>query len=65
MSLHASSSALPLRRAPPSAVQDSPTNPKLFAAAALLIAVLIADALLILAAAPSVADLASLYVTTT
>jgi len=46
-------------------VQDSPTNPKLFAAAALLIAVLIADALLILAAAPSVADLASLYVTTT
>lgn len=65
MSLHASSSALPLRRAPPSAVQDLPTNPKLFAAAALLIAVLIADALLILAAAPSVANLASLYVTTT
>ncbi|MFZ2068760.1 MAG: hypothetical protein WAV27_22540 [Xanthobacteraceae bacterium] len=65
MSLHAPSSALPLRRAPSSAVQDSSANPKLFVAVTLLIAVLIADAILISAAAPSVADLASLYVTTT
>jgi hypothetical protein len=54
-----------LRRAPSSAVQDSSANPKLFVAVTLLIAVLIADAILISAAAPSVADLASLYVTTT
>ena len=61
MSFHPSSSALPLRRP----VQSSSTDPQLFTAVALLLAVLIADALLILAASPSLADLASLYVSTT
>jgi len=65
MSLHTSSSALPSRRAPQSAVRGLSADPKLFAAVSLLIAVLIADALLILAAAPGLADLASFYVSTT
>ncbi len=65
MSLHSSASTVPLRRAPRSAVPNSSADPKLFAAAALLIAVLIADALLIRAAAPNLADLASFYVSTT
>ncbi len=61
MSIHPSSSALPLRHP----VQNSSTDPQFFSAVALLLAVLIADALLILAASPSLADLASLYVSTT
>jgi hypothetical protein len=61
MSFHPSSSALPLRRR----VRSSSTDPQLLTAVALLLAVLIADALLILAASPSLADLASLYVSTT
>ncbi len=65
MSLHSSASPSPLRRAAPGAARDSSTDPKLLTAVALLIAVLIGDALLILAAAPSLADLASLYVATT
>lgn len=47
------------------AVQDSSNDRKLLTAAALLIAVLIADALLIWAVAPSLADLATFYVSTT
>jgi hypothetical protein len=65
MSFHPLSSALPLRRPMRGAVQTSPVDPQLFTAVALLLAVLIADALLILADSPSLADLASLYVSTT
>jgi hypothetical protein len=65
MSLHSSASTLPLRRASRSAVPHRSTDPKLFAAVALLVAVLIADALLIWAAVPGLADLASFYVSTT
>jgi hypothetical protein len=65
MSFHPSSSALPLRRATRSAVPSSSANPQLLTAIVLLLAVLIADALLILATAPSIADLTSLYVSTT
>ncbi len=65
MSLHSSASTLPLRRIPRSAATHSSADPKLFAAVALLVAVLIADALVILAATPSLADLASFYVSTT
>ena len=65
MSFHPSSSALPLRRPTRSVVQTSSTDPQLFTAFALLLAVQIADALLILAASPSLSDLASLYVSTT
>jgi hypothetical protein len=64
MSLHSSASTLPLRRASRSAVPRS-ADPKLLAAVALFIAVLIADALLIWAAVPGLADLASFYVSTT
>ena len=46
-------------------VRRSAADPKLFAAVALLIAVLIADAILISAGAPSLVDLGSLYLTTT
>ena len=65
MSLHASSSALPLRRAPPSAVQDSPPNPKLFAAAGLLIAVLGKEGGGLAGAMLSVFRLVGLFVWTT
>jgi hypothetical protein len=65
MSLHLSYSTLPLRRAPRGAARDSSADSKLFAAVALLIAVLIADAVVIQAAVPSLADLASFYVSTT
>ena len=65
MSFHSSASTLPLRRASRSAVPRSSTDPKLFAAVALLVAVLVADALLIWAAVPRLADLASFYVSTT
>lgn len=61
MSLHPSSSAFTMRHP----VRSSSADPQLFTAVALLLAVLIADALVILAAAPSLADLASLYVSTT
>ena len=64
MSFHPSSSALPLRRTTPRMQTRLPIR-KFFTAVALLLAVLIADALLILAASPSLADLASLYVSTT
>jgi len=61
MSLHSSSSVFTMRHP----VRRSAADPKLFAAVALLIAVLIADAILISAAAPSLVDLGSLYLTTT
>lgn len=54
-----------MRRPARSAVQSSSIDGKFYAAVALLIAVLVADALLIWAAAPSVADLATFYVSTT
>jgi len=65
MSLHLSSTAVTMRRPARSAVQSSSIDGKFYAAVALLIAVLVADALLIWAAAPSVADLATFYVSTT
>jgi len=65
MSLHSSSTAVTMRRPARSAVQSSSIDGKFYAAVALLIAVLVADALLIWAAAPSVADLATFYVSTT
>jgi hypothetical protein len=65
MSLHPSPSVFTLRRAAPSAVRSPSTDRQLFAAVALLVVVLVADAQLILAAAPNFADLASLYVSTT
>lgn len=65
MSVHLSSSALPSHRTGGAAAQGAYTDPGLFTAVALLIAVLVADALLILAAAPSLADLATVYITTT
>jgi hypothetical protein len=54
-----------VRRTARSAVRSSSADPQLFAAVALLLAVLIADALLIWGAAPSLGDLGSLYVSTT
>lgn len=65
MSLHSSSSAVAMRRPPRTAVQNSSHDRNFSTAAALLIAVLVADALLIWAVAPSLADLATFYVSTT
>jgi len=65
MSLHSSPSAFTSHRVAPSAGQSSSADPQLFTAIALLLAVLIADSLPIVAAAPNLADLAALYVTTT
>jgi len=60
-----SSSGLTLRRAARGTARRVSADPQLFVAAALFVAVLIAEALFIAAAAPSLADIASLYVTTT
>jgi hypothetical protein len=65
MSIRPSSSSFALRHAPRSAVQNSSADPKLFIAVALFLVVLIANALVILAAAPSSTDPASFYVSTT
>jgi hypothetical protein len=65
MSFHPSFSVLPLRRPMRGAVQTSSADPQFFTAVTQLLAVLIADAILILAAWPGLADLASLYVSTT
>ena len=65
MSLHPSSSVFTMHGPTRSAVRSSSADPKLFTAIALFVAVLIANALLIWAAAPSLTDLGSLYVTTT
>ncbi len=65
MSVHQAPAAFTSRRPVPIAAQSSPTDQRLFTAIALLVAVLIAAALLVLAAAPNLADLASLYVSTT
>jgi hypothetical protein len=54
-----------MRRPPRTAVQNSSHDRNFSTAAALLIAVLVADALLIWAVAPSLADLATFYVSTT
>ena len=47
------------------AARRAPAVAKLYLAAALFVAVLIAEALVIAAAAPSLADIGALYVTTT
>jgi hypothetical protein len=60
-----SSSVLTSRRPARGTGRRVSTDPQLFVAAALFVAVLIAEALFIAAAAPSLADIASLYVTTT
>lgn len=65
MSLHPSSSAFTMRHPGRRSERRPFADPQLFTAVALLLAVVIADALLILAAAPKLADLASLYVSTT
>ena len=65
MSLHSSPLAVTMRHPARTAVQASSDERKLLTAAALLIAVLIADALLIWAVAPSLANLATFYVSTT
>ncbi len=65
MSLHSSSSAFTIRHPARRAVQSSSADPKFLIAVALFVAVLVADALLISAAAPSLADFSSLYVSTT
>jgi hypothetical protein len=54
----------PLRRRVDNAVRSSRVNSTLLVAAAVLIAALLADAALIALAAPSMAELVSLYVTT-
>lgn len=59
------SSSLPLRRPVHGVVQAKTVDPQLFTATTLLLAVLIGDALLILTTAPRLADLASLYLSTT
>jgi hypothetical protein len=64
MSLHSSSSAVTMRR-PARSAADSSAERRFFTAIGLLVAVLVADALLIWAVAPSVADLATFYVSTT
>jgi hypothetical protein len=65
MSLHSSSSAVTMHHPARGAVEKSSADPKLLIAMALFVAVLVADALLILAAAPNLADLGSLYISTT
>lgn len=64
MSLHPTHSGFTMRPVR-SAARRSSADPQLFTAVVLLLAVLIADALLILSAAPSLADLGSFYVSTT
>lgn len=59
------SSSLSLRRPLHGALQTASADSQLFAVIALLLAVLIGDALLILTGTPSLADMASFYVTTT
>lgn len=56
---------LAIARVERSAAHKPHANGTLLIAAALFLAVLIADGILIAAAAPSLADLASLYVTST
>jgi hypothetical protein len=60
-----SSSVLAFRRPARRTRRRVSTDPQLVIAAALFVAVLIAEALFIAATAPSLADIGSLYVTTT
>lgn len=65
MSAHSPSSTFTVRHPAHGAVAHASARPKLLAAIALLVAVLMADALLIRAVAPSLAELSTFYVTTT
>jgi hypothetical protein len=65
MSIQTSPSALALHRQARAASRRTPTDPQLYIAVALFLAVLIAEAFVIAVAPPSFTDIGSLYVTST
>jgi hypothetical protein len=65
MSIQTSPSVLAFRRHSRTATRRTPADPQLYVAVALLLAVLIAEAIFIAAAAPSLSDAGLLYAATT